>query len=123
MAHTGIFATAAQCAAFVGENVDTTGWVEANINTWCSCAESFINLYTRKNWSDLYAASINADLKSILTEAECCLVGIYGINYNQENYTYQIEAENMKRTLKMRFDECINLLKDIETQKFITANP
>ncbi len=91
MTHTGIFATAAECISKAGENVDITGWVEANINQWCAEAESFINCLSRYNWSDGYAG-LNVDVKKILTEAESNLVAMYGISYNMSGFTTRIEA-------------------------------
>jgi hypothetical protein len=111
MAHTGIFATTIECGSKAGENIDTTGWTEANINQWCAEAESFINILCRYNFSDNYAA-LNADVKKILTE--CCsnLVAIYGISYNMNPFTTRMEAENMINILWARFQQNIELLKD-----------
>ena len=111
MAHTGIFATSAECASKVGENKDSTGWVEANINQWCSEAESYINVLCRYNFSDNYS-SLNADVKKILTETCSNLVAIYGIQYNMAGYTSIVEGEDMLNILWARFQQCIDLLKD-----------
>ena len=119
MAHTGIFATKAECDAKAGENVDATGWTEANINAWCLQAESYINCVCRKNYSDVYAAGLNVDVKYLLTEAASNLVAIYGISYNMAGYTSRIEAEDMINVLWERFQQCIELLKDQKTVTYI----
>lgn len=111
MAPTGIFATAAECASKAGENVDLTGWTEANINQWTSEAESYINVLTGNNFSDTYAA-LNGDIKKILTEACSNLTAIYGIIYNMAGFTSRIEAETMLNILWARFSHCIDVLKD-----------
>lgn len=118
MSHTGIFATAAECASKAGENVDDTGWTEANINQWCSEAESFINILCDNNFSDTYATT-NADVKKILTEACSNLVGIYGIIFNMFGYTSRIEAEDMINVLWARFTQCIEVLKDPSSVTFM----
>lgn len=120
MAHTGIFATAAECASKAGENVDSTGWVEANINQWCAEAESFINCVCRYNFSDTYA-SLNADVKKILTEAASNLTAIYGIKYNMAGFTTIGEAENMINILWARFQQCMEVLKDQNVVKFMNS--
>ena len=118
MAHAGIFATAAECASKAGELVDVTGWTEANINQWCSEAESYINVLCNNNFSDSYA-TLNTDIKKILTEACSNLVGIYGISYNMAGYTTRIEAEDIISFLWARFLQCIEVLKDDRTVKFM----
>jgi len=118
MGHTGIFATAAECASKAGENVDATGWVEANINQWCSEAESFINVLCRYTFSDNYA-TLNADVKKILTEACSNLVAIYGISFNMSGYTTRVEAEDMINILYTRFVQCIGLLELQKSRDFI----
>lgn len=118
MAPTGIFATAAECASKAGENVDVTGWIEANINQWCSEAESYINVLTGYNFSDNYA-TLNADVKKILTEACSNLTAIYGISYNMAGFTSRIEAETMLNILWARFSSCINVLLDDNKVEFM----
>jgi hypothetical protein len=111
MGHEGIFATKAECDSKAGENVSVTGWTEANINQWNAEVESFINITCRYNFSDNYA-TLNNDVKKILTEAASNMVAIYGIMYNMASYTDRIEAEDMITFLWARFNQCISLLKD-----------
>lgn len=118
MAHTGIFATAAECGSMAGELVDATGWTEANINDWCAQSESFINVATRYNYSDAYA-TINADFKRILSEASACLVAIHGIKYNMAGYTSRGEAELMIKVNYKRAMDCIKILSSDNAQKFM----
>jgi len=116
MAHTGIFATSDEILVKAGENVDVTGSTEARINALSLQAESYINLTSRYNWSDAFAA-LNADVKGILADAESNLVAIYLIQFNMAGYTSRVEAEDMLNILKVRFNECILLLSD---QKVVT---
>lgn len=118
MGHEGIFATKAECDAKAGENVDATGWVEANINAWCAQSESYINVACRRNYSDGYAI-LNADVKRILSEASSNLVAIYGIQYNMAGYTSRVEAEDMVNILFARFVQCVELLRDQNSLDFV----
>ena len=118
MAHTGIFATSDEILVKAGENVDSTGTTEARINALSLQAESYINLISRYNWSDNYA-TINADVRGILSEAESNLVAIYLISFNMAGYTTRVEAEDMVNILKVRFNECMVLLSDQKVVLFM----
>jgi len=120
MAHNGIFATSDEILVKAGENVDATVSTEARINDLCLQAESYINCVTRYNWSDAYSG-LNADVKGILSEAESNLVAMYLITFNMSGYTSRVEAEDILNVLKVRFNECIELLKDQKTTTFITG--
>jgi hypothetical protein len=98
--------------------VDSTGATETNINLLCLEAESYINSATRYNWSDAYA-SLNVDVKYLLSETEACLVAIYLINYNMSGFTSRTEAELMLNILKIRLDECMDAIEDIKIQSFM----
>lgn len=116
--HTGIFAAKADIDTKVGELVDATGYTEAAINLACLRAEGVINAVTRKNWSDAFA-TLNADVKGILTEAEACFAAMDFIAYNMVGYTSRLEAEDMINVLWAKFEYCIAVLKDIKTQTFM----
>lgn len=120
MVHTGIFATAAECASKVGAMKDTNGWTEANINQWCAESESFINVSTRFNWSDNYG-TLNTDVKKILTEISSDLVAIYGINYNMSTFGAYREAEDMVNILRDAILRGISILRDKKSQDFING--
>jgi len=120
MGHTGIFATKAECDAKAGEKVDATGWTEANINAWCLQIECLINVTTRKNWSDAFAA-LSVDVKYILSEVASNLVAIYGISYNLAGYTSRVEAEDMINVLRDAALRGLSVLKNVECQRFMTG--
>jgi hypothetical protein len=119
MAHTGIMATKAECDSKVGELVDTTGWNEANINQWCSEAESFINVLCRENFSDTYAATLNTDVKKLLTKLCSNMVAFQGVKYNMGSYNSRIEAETLLDALWAEIERDIALLSDNKAVKFI----
>ena len=120
MTYAGIFATEAELDAKAGENIDLTGWTEANKNDWISQAESMINCASRVNWTDVYS-TINVDIKRILSETASNLVAIYGIQYNFNAFTSRIEAESMVNLLWAKFQQNIQLLEDDRTTKFMNS--
>ena|SRR3990167_467069 len=118
MVDTGIFATTAEVQRKAGENVDATGNTEAIINDYVTQVESFINVFTGKNWTDVYT-SLNVDVKGILKEACSNLAAIYLINYNMAGYTSRAEGELMIKVLYRRAMDCLNILKDQKAQTFV----
>lgn len=118
MGHTGIFATKAEIDVKVGENVDATGYTEANINNACAQSESFINCLCRYNFSDTYA-SLNGDVKRILSEASACWVAMDFISYNMAGFSSRVEAEDMLNVLDSKLMKCLALLTDQNTLTFI----
>jgi len=126
MAHTGLFATSAECIAKMGNNYNSTNVIEARINEFCLQAESYINVKTGYNWSDKFTApattTLNADVWYLLAEAESCFVGIYGLNYKptgEDGALSRIEYEDRINVLAWRLKEVLNLLRETGTQKFM----
>ena len=117
MAHTGIFATRAECDAKAGKNVSTDGWTEDNINDWCAQAESLINCICRYNFSDNYS-SLNSDVKRILSEVASNLVAIYGITYD---FSSRCEDESRIVVLRDAALRGLSILRNKNTQDFING--
>lgn len=118
MVDTGIFATTAEVQRKVGTEASATSNVEAYINDFISQAESFINVYTGVNWSDLYS-SLNIDVKGILKEIASNLAAIYVITYDFTGYTSRIQAENRINILNYRANQCLRILKELGSNEFI----
>lgn len=118
MVHSGIFCTKAEIDVKVGENVDTTGYTETNINNSCAQAESYINVVCHFNFSDSYASE-NADTKRILSEAAACWVAMDFISYNMSGYTSRIEAENMINIQWAKFNKLIKILEESKNRDFL----
>jgi len=118
MAHTGIFATKAQCDAMAGENVDLTGYTEANINSWCLEAESYINVLCKFNFSDHYS-TLNADVKAILQEYEARYVAMSAISYNMAGFTTRSEGEDMIMVHSYRLEKIEEILKNQDKVTYI----
>ena len=128
MADTGIFVSGGGVIFKAGINISGGGVVntfpEGAMNNFIGQAESFINCATRKNWTDIWS-SLNVDSRQILTEAAGNLAAIYVINYNMQTIsevTSRIEAEDRLNVLKVRYTECISILRDKEVQRFIAAD-
>lgn len=119
MADTGIFATTAEVQRKVGANASTTSNVEAYINQYMTEAESYINVLTRKNWSDVYSA-LNADVKGILKEAASNLAAIYVIIYDMSGFNSTRIAENRVNVLWSRFIQCCKVLISQNSEVFVT---
>ena len=91
---------------------DTTMMTAANLR-----AESVINAATRYNWSDKYA-SLNVDVKYILSDFCSSFVAIEAIIYDMSGFTTRIEAEDKINVLRDGMLRNIQILRDIKSQTF-----
>ena len=123
MAHAGIYATLAQCAAAVGELVDGTGWVEGNINGWCLEAEGLIHCVARKVFATIIAdyTAMPAGGKAILADIEANYVAMQGIKYNMAGYTSRVEAEDMINVCRDNVLRGLSLIRDQKVVAFIVT--
>ena len=121
MADTGIFATTAEVQRKAGANASIVSNTEAYINDFMTQAESTINTMTRFNWSDVYAATLDVDVKSILKEAASNLAAMYVIQYDMSGFTSRAEAESMITVLRDGFLRNITILKKMKPQTFVNG--
>ncbi len=121
MAHTGIYATSAECIFKMGNGYDSTNVDEDRINELCLQCESFINVLCREVLAKDAAAftALDAGKKYLLSETVSNFVGFYGALYNPDGYGSQRANENIANTCWARFVQCIGLLKDQKTVGFI----
>jgi len=121
MAHTGIYATSAECIFKMGNGYDSTNVDEDRINELCKQCESFINDLARQVFAKDAAAftALDAGKKYLLSETVSNYVGFYGAMYDSSGYGSQREQENIMNTCWARFIQCIGLLKSQETVTFI----
>lgn len=120
MVDTGIFATTAEIQYKSGAGASATSKAEAYTNSFVAQAESFINAACHFNFSDVYT-TMNADVKGILKEAASNLAAVYVINYDYSGFPSRIHAEDMINTLYQRAKDCIELLKEHATTKYIST--
>jgi len=121
MAHTGIYATSAECIFKMGKGYDSVNVIEARINELCFQVESFINDLCRKVFAIDAAgfAALTSGEKYLLTETASNFCGFYGAMYSSLGYASQREQENIMNTCWARFIHCIGLLKNQKTVTFI----
>lgn len=118
MADTGIFATTAEIGYKAGQGKSSVSSAEAYTNSFIAQAESFINIYTGYNWSDVYT-TLNADVKALLKEAGSNIAAMYVVAYDMRGYAGLAHAQTLLNVLWDRAVECMNLLKDKDKSKFI----
>ena len=96
MTYDGTLTTEEECDSFAGKNVDSSGWTEANINSWVKQAEAYLSLLIREDLVGKYE-SIRIFLKPMLSEYCARYTAMCGIAYNMEDTTYtnRLEAESM----------------------------
>lgn len=120
MVDTGIFATTAEVQRKAGNLASATSKAEAYVNDFMTQAESFINVTTKKNWSDIYS-TLNVDVKGILKECASNLAAIYVIQFDISVFTSRIEAEDMINILYRRAMDCIKILREQPNETFIVG--
>lgn len=118
MAATSIMSTDAEMNAMAGENVDVTGWTDANKTAWGLQAENFLNNLTKFNFSDAYAG-LNVDVKSMLNEYVARYTAMSGIMYNTAGFTDIIEVEDIINIHIYRMKQIEELLKVPDTRVFM----
>ncbi len=126
MVHTGLFATSTEILAKLGDNYNSTNVDETMINALCLQVESYINVETGFNWSGKFTApattTLNAAVWHLLGEAESNLVAIYGLNHKptgEDGTMSRIEYEDRINILFARFVQCMDILTDLGTEKFM----
>lgn len=124
MAHTGIYATSAECIAAAGDNYASTAVNEAMINTFCLQAEGTINAIARKAFAvDITAfTAMPAGGKYILTTAEVAMVGIDMLKHKptgEDGALKRLEFEDRIATLRDIKLMCFSLLRDEKIRTFI----
>jgi len=88
------------------------------LNQFINEGESFVNVVTKRNWTDDYS-SLNADVKKILDDAVSSYAAISVINYDMSGYTSLAEAQTMMDVNWAKFKECVDVLKEQEAEDFI----
>ncbi len=121
MAHTGIYATSAECIDELGKGYNSTLVDEAAINRWSLQIESFINDLCRQVFATSSGTftTLPSTTKHILSETAATFVGFKGAKVDASGYGSQREQENIMNVCWARFIQCIGLLKNQETVTFI----
>jgi len=104
MVATSVLSTDAEMLAMAGENVDATGFSDANKTAWGIQAEGFLCCLTNY---DLVTnvATLNTYFKEMLSEYVARYVAMSAILYNTEGFTDLIEAEDMVQIHVFRMEK------------------
>ena len=111
MSYEGIIATEAELDAMAGENVDTTGWTEANKNLWMLQVEGFLSAFVQYDIATNYG-TLNAVSKILLNEYAARYCAMCGISYNMSGFTTILEAEDMVNIHAYRIEKIEKVLGD-----------
>ena len=125
MAFTGIMATEAQIDAKTGAGVDLS-WTDTMKTQALLQAESLVNVVAGFNLSDVWSATLNVDVKYILTEIVASLTAIEGIAYNFLGYATDegaaiIHAEDKITILRDAALRGLSIIRDKNKEFFINA--
>lgn len=118
MAYTGTIVTVAEMQLMAGENVDSTGNVEANHNLLAGYAEAYLSNLVKydivTNW-----ASINSTYKKMFSEWAARYAAITLIAYNMAGYTSRVEGEDMINIHLFVIKKIEELLENVDIQDFV----
>ena len=115
----GIWTKNVDIQAKAGINANATSKAIAATDVYVLETESFVNVATRKNWSDIYS-TLNDDTKRVLKETTSNLCAIYVIQSDMSGFTSRIEAEDMINVLRDIALRNISVLRDKKVQRFAT---
>jgi hypothetical protein len=118
MADVGIFTKNADIQARAGVNANATSKAVAATDVYVLNVEGYINTRTNYNWSDAYA-TLNVDVRGILTDAGACICAIYVIQSDMSGFTSRQEALIMINILWARAEECLKLLEKEALRDFV----
>jgi len=113
MAVTSVLSTDAEMIAMAGENVDATGFTDANKEAWGIQAEGYLCCLTNY---DLVTnvATLSTYFEEMLSEYVARYVAVSAIFYNTAAFTDLIEAEDMAQIHIFRMEKIEILLSKSE---------
>lgn len=102
-----------------GANCNSTAAASnAILSQYYDEAESLFNVATRTNWTDKYA-SLNADIKNIISGGVSSKAGMLLIEYDPSGYSSLAEAQTMLDVLSDNYDECVKTVIEGNKKEFI----
>jgi len=117
MADVGIYTKSADIQARAGINANATSKAVAATDVYVLNIESFINSFTRYNWSDAFAG-LNADVAGIVTDVGASMCAMIVIQSDMSGFTSRSEAQTMLDVLNNNVNRGLATLKDIKVQTF-----
>ncbi len=123
MVATSILSTDDEMNAMAGENVNATGWIDANKTAWGLQAEAFLNSFTAFDFST-NVATLNATTKQMLSEYVARYTAMQGLGYNflgtTSNTITRIETEDRINVHVFRMEKIEKLLTKQTTIDWIS---
>lgn len=119
MAATSILSTDDEMNAMAGENVNTTGWTDANKTAWGLQAEAYVASLSKYDWST-NVTTILGVAAEMLSEFVARYTATGGLAYNMANLTTRFEAESMIAIHLARMNAIEELLKDPDFVNFVS---
>lgn len=116
-------ATSGSCLLKAGDGVSTVfkeSDADTNWDLLMGMAESTVCVISRYNWMDVYA-TLNTDVKGIITDTVSNLAAIYAITYDMSGYTSRTEAEDIINVLRDAALRNMSILRDKKFQDFING--
>ena len=125
MAYTGTIVTSAEMVFMAGENVDTTGSVEANWNYLSYYAEAYLSALVKydivTNW-----ASLTANYKRLFTNWAACYGAVHLLKFNMlgdaGNTITRIETEDRINILLYEMNKIEKLILTKGVNDFLGVN-
>ena len=118
MADDGVYTKNADIQALAGINANATSKAVGATDVYVLSVEAKINSITRYNWSDKFA-TLNVDVKGILTETGACLCAMKVINSDMNGFTSRSEAQTMLDVLSDTALMNFSILRNIKSQTFM----
>lgn len=117
--------TLAECTAMAGENVDATGYVEANQQTWANQGSAYLCAISKYDWVT-NIASVKTNVKPLLAEYIARYVGLSAIAYNQIGFVSPTggsttQVENMLNIHLSRMRAIEKILSNPDYIKYATS--
>lgn len=123
MAATSILSTDDEMNAMAGENVDTTGWIDANKTAWGLQAEAYLATISKYDWST-NVSTILGVAAEILSEYVARYTAIAGISFNMlgdgGNTKSRVESEDQINIHAWRMLAIEKILSDKDFVNFVS---
>ncbi len=116
--YAGTLCTLADARNKAGANASSTGSNESLVSDFVLQAESFVNVSTKKNWTDIYS-TLNDDVKFILNQIVSNLAAIDIITHDMAGYSSRVEAETMINTYREEVNRALFFLLKENNEDFM----
>jgi len=120
MVDDGLYTTNASIVAKAGINASSTSAAVGETDKYVRQVEAFINVTTRRNWSDDYSG-LNDDVKQIVLGISSSLCAILVITNDMSGFTSRSEAQSMIDVLRDDALRSLSVLRIKASETFIDS--